>query len=237
MYYLDLGKWVFKLINTYRSYENLLNFVNDQDAFNTHFNNKVVYKYELENFEIISMNDYTNKKYFEDSIKETINEAIDNYSNQMIVILAAYIETIQSEFFKSLFYRHNSFIYDFISNNSEQKGYVHLNMILDSESKDEILDKLIYNAIKNITNGSLKKINERVLKITKYQIDTNLSEDIQKRIINKRNDIVHESKSIVIDDDEIKSLFDLAEKYLIELGYICKKANIPYLDQSDLLNK
>lgn len=215
----DIGKWVVKLLNTSQSYFRLLDFIYDEEAFELHTNNRIIYSGTKNNFEIIQMremDDLVTKRYLTDGLREDLEHAIDNYSNQIIVILATYLETIHSEFFQSLFSKNNKFIYNYASDSIEHRGYIKMDLILDSQSKDDMMDKLIKNAKKNILNGSLKKINEKIFKITKYQIEKKLIDDIQNKIVDRRNDIVHEAKASMIKSEEISILFDLIEKYLFE---------------------
>jgi hypothetical protein len=233
MFSFDIGKWVLKLLNTSNSYFDLLEFVNDKDAFKSHTEKRTIYSSSINSEEIIEINikDSEYKKYFIHEIKTAIEHSMENYSNQMIVILATYIETMHSEFFYSIFTKNNKLIYDYIT----EHEHVKLNLIFDSKDKDEIIDKLINIAKKNIINGSLKKINERIFKITKYKIDINLIESIQTNILDKRNLIVHESTLLIISEEELHKYFNLIEKYLIELGKACKRNGAYYIDQGNWL--
>ncbi|WP_345984365.1 hypothetical protein WCX49_06925 [Sulfurimonas sp. HSL-1656] len=231
----DIGKWVVKLINTSRSYFDLLEFVFDEDAFSTYTRKKSIYRSSPEHIGLIEVIDSVHKEYFTREIQDGIEHAIQNYSNQMIVILATYIETIHSEFFQSLFSNNNMLIYDYASTNNDHNGYIKLNFIFDADSKEEIINNLITIAKKNILNGSLRKINERIFKITKYQIDQQLIDSIQSDILDKRNAIVHESIASMIRKEDIDYYFELTEKYLFELGKACKKSGASCIDQSGWL--
>ncbi|UXC28335.1 hypothetical protein N3114_06535 [Aliarcobacter butzleri] len=233
MFSFDIGKWILKLLNTSNSYFDLLKFVNDKDAFKSHTEKRTIYSASINSEEIVKINikDSEYKTYFIHEIKTAIEHSMENYSNQMVVILATYIETMHSEFFHSIFTKNNKLIYDYITENE----HVKLNLIFDSKDKDEIIDRLINIAKKNIINGSLKKIIERIFKITKYKIDIKLIESIQKNIIDKRNLIVHESTLITINEEELHKYFNLIEKYLLELGKACKKNGAYYVDQANWL--
>ena len=233
----DIGKWVMKLITTSRSYFTLLEFVSDEHSFHSYTNQQVVYSSSKDTEELIElkMEESPHKEDFQKMISDDIEHALENYSNQLIVILATYIETMHSEFFQSLFNFNNKLIYDYLFSNSDHKDFNILNLIFDAESKDEIIEQLINKAKKNVVNGSLKKINERILKMTEYQIDKTIIDSIQLDILDNRNMIIHESKAIKIKDDEIKTYFELTEKYLFELGNACKKCGSSYVDQANWL--
>lgn len=233
----DIGKWVMKLLNTSSSYSTLLDFINDEKAFEEHTNNKNVYTTSPETGKLIVDKNSQIKEYFNQEIKNDIEQSIDIYSNQILVILATYIETIHSEFFHTLFSKNNNLMYDYISQNQEHNGYVKINLLFESNSKSEIIDKLINTAKNNVVNGSLKKINDRIFKMTKYQIDSTLINTIQSDIFDKRNLIVHEAESNKITKENIKNYFQLTENYLFELGHACKKIGAPYHDQANWLSK
>ncbi|WP_419783040.1 hypothetical protein [Malaciobacter marinus] len=99
----DIGKWVMKLLNTSSSYFTLLDFINDEKAFKEHINNKEVYNASAENGELLVHKNSQHKEYFNQEIKNDIEQSINIYTNQILVILATYIETIHSEFFHTLF--------------------------------------------------------------------------------------------------------------------------------------
>ncbi|WP_419783041.1 hypothetical protein [Malaciobacter marinus] len=99
------------------------------------------------------------------------------------------------------------------------------------------MNKLINIAKNNVVNGSLKKINDRILKMTKYQIDNKLIDTIQSDIFDKRNLIVHKAESQKISEENIQNYFQLTENYLFELGRACKKIGAPYHDQANWLDK
>ncbi|MDD2829475.1 MAG: hypothetical protein PHW18_07880 [Sulfuricurvum sp.] len=233
----DIGKWVMKLMTTSHSYFTLLEFANDKHTFHSYTNQKVIYSSSNDTDELIElkMEESPHKEDFQKMISDEIDHALENYSNQLVVILATYIETMHSEFFQSLFNYNNKLIYDYLFSNNDNKDFNILNLIFDAESKDEIIEQLINKAKKNIVNGSLKKINERILKMTEYQIDKTIIDSIQLDILDNRNMIIHESKVIKIKDDEIKIYFKLTEKYLFELGNACKKCGSSYIDQANWL--
>lgn len=233
----DIGKWVMKLMTTSQSYFTLLEFSNDQHTFHSYTNQKVVYSSSNDTDELLelSMEESPHKEDFQKMISDEIDHALENYSNQLIVILATYIETMHSEFFHSLFNYNNKLIYDYLHSNSDNKDFNILNLIFDAESKDEIIEQLISKAKKNVVNGSLKKINERIFKMTEYQIDKTIIDSIQLDILDSRNMIIHESKAINIKDNAIKTYFELTEKYLFELGNACKKCGASYADQANWL--
>lgn len=230
----DIGKWVMKLMTTSRSYFTLLEFTNDEHTFHSYTNQKVVYSSSNDTVELIElkMEKSPHKEDFQQMIFDDIEHSLENYSNQLIVILATYIETMHSEFFQSLFNHNNKLIYDYLFSNNEYKELNILNLIFEAESKNEIIEQLISKAKKNVVNGSLKKINDRILKITEYQIEKKIIDSIQLNIIDNRNMIIHESKNIKIKDEEIKSYFELTEQYLFELGNACKKYGSSYIDQA-----
>jgi len=137
----DIGKWVLKLLNTSNAYYDLLIFVNDKDAFTKHAHKRELYHSKSGDIEIIAIEDSIHKENFIKVIQEGIEHSIDNYSNQMIVILATYIETIHSEFFETVFSNNHKLIYDYVSQNNNDSGYVKLNLIFESKTKDEIINK------------------------------------------------------------------------------------------------
>lgn len=234
--YFDIGKWVMKLIYTNNSYSTLLEFTNDNDTFDTYMHNKSVY-IGSEDGELIVNEDQSSKVHFANELKNEVLHAIENYSNQMVIILATYIETMHSDFFESIFIKNNKLIYQYASDSPDKKGYVKVNLIIDSNSKDEIINRLIIVAKKNIVNGSLEKINQKIKTITKYQIDTKLAKEVQLNILNKRNMIIHEAASPMINKNDIDYYFELVEKYLFELGSAAKKYKAPIIDQSNWLNE
>jgi len=233
----DIGKWVMKLLETTGSYRDLVNFVNDKEAFLKHAHQKKIYcaTEDDNNIEIVSIKDSEHKEDFIQVIQEGIEHSIDNYSNQMVVILATYIETIHSDFFRALFTNNPQLIYNHISQNNSHPGYVHLNLILESKSRDEIIDNLIIHAVKNISTGSLRKVNEKIYKITNYNIDKNLIKSMQVNILDKRNNIVHENKLSRITQENIEDYFELVHNYILSLAKACEKNNIPYIDQANWL--
>ncbi|NOQ31046.1 MAG: hypothetical protein GQ570_08000 [Helicobacteraceae bacterium] len=237
MYDFDIGKWVVKLMDTSHSYFTLLKFVNDKDAFSSHTDNLRIYTTSSDDNELIIQKDSIHKEYFTSEMKKNIEQAVESYSNQMLVILATYIETINLEFFETLFTKNNQLIFDYTTNNDEHNGYIKLNLLFDSNSKDEIIQKLILTSKNNAVNGSLKRVSERIFKLTKYQISKKLIDSIQSEIFDKRNSIVHESENHMIKKENIESYFQLTEKYLFELGKACKKIGAPYLDQANWLEK
>jgi len=232
MYSFDIGKWVMKLIYSSSSFMTLIDFSRDKDAFNAYMNNLSFYKYENDG-SIMESDDITVKKSFEKNLKEEVEHSLQNYSNQTIVMLSTYIETMHSEFFEGVFRKNNQFIYEYVSDSKDKKGFIRLNLIFESESKEEIIDNLIIQAKKNVVNGSLERINQRIFKLTKYKIDKQLIQDIQLNILDKRNNIVHEASSPMIEKEEITLYFGLVEKYLFELGRACKKSGVLYDNQGD----
>ena len=232
MYSFDIGKWIMKLMYSSSSFFTLLDFARDKDAFTAYMNNLSVYKYSNDG-SVIEHNDTLIKNSFAKELKKEVEHSLENYSNQIIVILSTYIETIHSEFFEGVFRKNNQFIYEYISDSKKKKGYIRLNLIFESKSKDEIIDYLIIQAKKNVVNGSLEKINQRIFKLTKYKIEKQLIKEIQLNILDKRNSIVHEANSPMIEKEEIKLYFELVEKYLLELGRACKKSGILYDNQGN----
>ncbi|WP_455756781.1 hypothetical protein [Sulfurimonas sp.] len=235
MFSFDLGKWIIKLIETSNSYFTLLELLNDKDAFNTYFNKKTVYDSTVQAH--INITNSKAREMFKESTYNDVQHALDIYSNQLIVLLATYIETINSEFFQAVFEQNNRLIYDYVSQSDNNKGLINLNLIFDYKSKNEIIEQLIIKAKKNIVNGSLKKISERILKTTKYKINDKLISSLQIGIFDKRNAIVHESKSIIVKQEDIHLYFQLIDKYLLELGKACLKSNTNYYDPTNLLQQ
>lgn len=232
----DMGKWTIKLLNINSVYKALDCYVSDEKALGMHINNYDIYKFEDGDDDIkkLKLSEFEYKDDFYANIKMDIESSFEFYSSQIIVLLATYLENINIEFFENIFINKNELIHNFIE--SEKKGYIKLDLVLKSVSKDEIINELINIAKKNAVNGSFEKIRERIFQLTKYNIDKKLIELIQKNILDKRNSIIHESTSFKMKSDKITECINLVENYLIVLGTVCKEKSLPYNDPANLLN-
>ena len=76
----DIGKWVMKLLNTSSSYFILLDFINDEKAFEEHANNKNIYSASSETGKLIINKNSQHKEYFIQEIKNDIEQSINTYS-------------------------------------------------------------------------------------------------------------------------------------------------------------
>lgn len=231
----DMGKWTLKLLNINSVYKALSYYVNDEKALGMHINDYQIYRFDTGDNEMksLKLSESEDKDEFYNNIKMDIESSFEIYSTHTIVLLATYLENMNIEFFENLFNQRNELIYNYLDN--EKKGYIKLDLILKSENKDEIINELISTAKKNVANGSLVKIAERINQLTKFNIDNNLIKSIQSNILDRRNSIIHESTGFLIEEEYIVKCINDIENYLIALGKATRKMSLPYLDQANLL--
>jgi hypothetical protein len=231
----DMGKWTLKLLNINGVYKALSYYVNDEKALDVHINDYQIYRFDESNdIKCLKLSESENKDEFYNNIKMDIESSFEIYSTHTIVLLATYLENMNMEFFENLFNQRNELILNYLDN--EKKGYIKLDLILKSENKEEVIRKLISTAKKNVSNGSLAKIAERINKLTKFNIDSSLIKSIQSNILDRRNSIIHESESFLIEEDDIVNCINDIENYLVALGKASKKMSLPYIDQANLLD-
>lgn len=231
----DMGKWTLKLLNINGVYKALSYYVNDEKALDVHINDYQIYRFdESDDIKCLKLSESENKDEFYNNIKMDIESSFEIYSTHTIVLLATYLENMNMEFFENLFNQRNELILNYLDN--EKKGYIKLDLILKSENKEEVIRKLISTAKKNVSNGSLAKIAERINKLTKFNIDSSLIKSIQSNILDRRNSIIHESESFLIEEEDIVNCINDIENYLVALGKASKKMSLPYIDQANLLD-
>ena len=201
-----------------------------------HINNYQIYRFDEgdDDMKSLKLSESENKDEFYNNIKMDIESSFEIYSTHTIVLLATYLENMNMEFFENLFNQRNELIYNYLGN--EKKGYIKLDLILKSENKEEIIRELISTAKKNVSNGSLVKIAERINQLTKYNIDSSLIKSIQSNILDRRNLIIHESAGFLIEEKDIVNCINDIENYLVALGKASKKMSLPYIDQANLLD-
>jgi hypothetical protein len=233
----DLGKWLAQLLKTNAQYKRLRSFVLDAEAFSEHVR-KIGFVDHENDYSIKAIDDPNLKKIVEDSTKEELYDSLSHYARLMIVTYATYMEAMISEFFNNIFLQKPECMYDYLNDESARvgKGYIKLNDILQADSLEEAKSNLAVRAVKNAVNGPISVISKRITKLSKYNIDSELIEKVD-RIFVDRNLIIHEAEDIKISYSDISDVWETANDLLKELGNICKSMNVQYSDPAFLIDE
>jgi hypothetical protein len=151
------------------------------------------------------------------------------FDRQTIVLLNTYLELMLKEFFKSFFCEHHSHMYDYIqaefSIGQSQKGFVSLKKIIETKSKQELISKLADEATSNVMAYKFSSILGILEKLTKEKIHEEIRDGLLK-IVEKRNQIVHEHNQEKLEKSFIEKAISDYDKFIVFLIKVAKKNNI-----------
>ncbi len=234
----DIGDWQGRFIFTPSYYVKVVSILKDNEIINKSFEGIVVVN---ENGETSDIPDWAKHHLFEHH-KQEINLGAEIFSQQMIIVVSTYIESLVQEFCEVLFIRHPKRMYSYLVLSDDKnekttiKGQVSLKMIVAKTSKEELIRELAKQAAKELISKSWKKAFDEINNISgKRKISTSIKKEILK-ILELRNKIIHENASFDIDEGIVNKAFTDAGVLLEELANILKDNNVPYSDPGYLID-
>lgn len=114
-------------------------------------------------------------------------------------------------------------------------GYIKVTEVFSYDALSDLITDLAARGAKNAASGSPSLIFRRVRSLTKCDIPNELERKIVK-LIEKRNEIVHDIKEYPIDAVDIEGAYETLQELLKKLGLITRDLNLPLFDPGSLLS-
>nr|WP_306220810.1 HEPN domain-containing protein [Cohnella sp. WQ 127256] len=217
------------------NYENLLDYINDDDALRI-FTNKMGYRINDDGgYEHIPL-DSEDRGDWHKYTKSNLTQTVNVMNNQIIVYMATIVETSMYDFFLCIFKKEPNRILSLtqlFDDGIADLGFS-FSDFLKYESKDDYINEMANRASQKCNSGKIKSVFKRIKDITGLQIPNTISNAIIE-LVRLRNEIVHERITHDLKYDILKSYSDELEKLLFSLAIKVYELNINVNDPGDLL--
>jgi hypothetical protein len=236
------NKWATELYRVIQAYWHIQFFLTNQDAISEYIkihkapqpinpddsNSQLTTKDALE--ALIDEQKHENPHMIimtEREIAENLQESINIYNRQMVVLIATLIEQVIRDFLKAAFIAHPERMYTFLIDDGGHHGMVSLKLITKAKSLtdliNELSDQATYNAMKGRFEIQLNNITNVVkAAVVPDEIKTQLIETMEMR-----NRIVHEASHEDITQDDLHNIFDTCIELLVFFNATANKNGIP----------
>jgi hypothetical protein len=161
-----------------------------------------------------------------EEIKANLQHAEQFYNRQMVVVAATYIELILRDFLRVVFCKFPERMHNYLDEGNGSKGLISLKLITKASSLIELLHDLSEQAASNALKGRFKAQLNNLTRIIREQ---ELTQELQCkliRIVEKRNQIVHDASKEQLINDEVRRTFDTCFELLRSLANIALKCEI-----------
>ncbi|MGM8226624.1 hypothetical protein ACSV5M_08575 [Cellvibrio sp. ARAG 10.3] len=228
----DIGKWLGRILYEPGYYSDLCQYVKSDEHLNSHLESRTIFSFEDGEKKISDLNPEF-KKHLVDGLASSVVSAVDTLSTQMIVVAVTLTEGIMSEFLESLFCKKPERMHDFLAHGNV-RGVIPMSIILESDSKQEIIAKLAKICSAKAMEGKFEKSISRIESLS----NSHLGHEIKNKLIElarKRNQIIHEAKMLGIEESDVKQAYDLMYSFLRWLGIAAVKNGVPVYDPGGLV--
>lgn len=235
----NIDNWNGLLLGTSDSYRQLKDYVENEEAKEKHLHSISITHINSDKSASIksTVAEYKNEA-LNTYLLNQIDRAFFHYSNQMIVLLASYLEIIIKEYFEILFYYYPDKMYKYLctDQNDKQKKTIDIQEALNFDSIEELKIKIADESATKASKGKIKVVLNRINIICGNIINKNLIEKFD-RLVDKRNKIVHELDLTEILDKEIYGNRECLFELLKVLGTYLKSNNILIIDKGGIVSK
>jgi hypothetical protein len=171
-----------------------------------------------------------------DAYIDSVKDAYNSYKRQMIVLIVAYLEGLITDFLWCIFVAHPSRMYDYLADGTEKssKGKIDLKDVIDSESKDVLIDRLATRAASNVMKGRFDATLNSLQKVTRLDLNDPLRNALCA-LNEQRNRIVHEASPEIVASQQVRKNLEYLEKMLVYLGQAALSNQVEVIDPTNLV--
>lgn len=228
----NVGKWKAEIIEILNSYNAFQNLIQDEDTLSFYVNKMSIVSWRDDSFPVNASLDVDTQ--LRSSEISAIKDANQIYRRQMIVLIETHLEAIISDFLECVFFVYPTRMYEYLNteNNVILKGKIDLKEILEADSKDALIYRLISRATNIATKGKFKTALNNLERITKQQISANLSKNLNS-MVEQRNRIVHEAGNDAFTNEQVHENINYLFCFLGELREIAEKIKVEVNDPTE----
>lgn len=211
--------WKWKSLEDYIAFKEMHDFVNNQQAMETHKNSMtyVVLAPELHE-------DNTGQK-LRNHKADSIIASLDHFASQTLVSLCTTYEVASKDFFKNLFIKHPQFMNDYVGE-GKNRGAIKLNDLIESGGYETFIEAISENSSSVASKGKYGDVLIRASKLCKSQVDEGVVKKINS-LQAKRNKIVHEKNMTHFSLEDIESAQNLVAQVIEVLCEFGLKKDVP----------
>lgn len=226
----DIGKWLGKILYEPGNFEILYDFATSEKHLTDHIvNREIIGTSGTE--KIADLSDVF-REVFITSFSSSVSSALETLCNNMNVIAVAFIEGMTKEFVVSLFVKHPERMHKYLGSSSS--GVVSLKTINKAKSKEDLILELSQIASSSLLKGKFTTNLRNLEEVAKCSIPDELKEKLIK-IVEFRNEFVHEVKIKALNDKDVKATFDTVYEFLTWIGKSAIEQNVPVYDPANLV--
>ena len=226
----DVGKWLGKIIFESGNFQALYEYSSNEKYLMEYIGNREIMGSKGK--ERISNLSSSYKDSIVDSLSSSVREALETMCNNMNVIAVAFLEGMMKELAVSVFVKHPVRMYKYIGEN--EAGSVSLKLILNEETKEALILNLANMAASTLLKGKFSSNIKNLEEITKSTVPESLKKCLIK-IVQHRNEFVHESKVKTLTNLDVKKNFDDVYEFLKWMGIAALSQNVPVDDPANLV--
>ncbi|MDO9319449.1 MAG: hypothetical protein Q7V56_14805 [Gammaproteobacteria bacterium] len=215
----DLDHWEWKCLEDFGSYQDIHDFVGNQQAVDAH-------KSSMTYFAIDPASHPENTDALLRTETEVrIKKSLFHFASSSIVSLCTTYEVASKQFFKCLFVNHPMFMYDFIGAES-RRGTIKLKDVVEARNYGKVIEDAANNAASAATKGKYSDILKRAAKLCDAQTNEQLVNQIDT-IQRLRNRIVHEKESSSFGVKDVGEAHQHIAQAIENLGHFAIKMDVP----------
>lgn len=228
----DIGKWLGRIVIEPGNYQSLYEFAESKPHLDSHTYSRSVISGEGDIKTVADMDDVI-KGHVVATFTSSVQDALDTFSSQMIVLAFAFFEGMTQEFVQAVFAVHPERMHSFLTAGGKQ-GLVCFKVITEHRSREDIVAALAKEASNTLLEGKLEKNLERLEVISKASIPAELKADLL-RISKDRNRIVHEAHVPSLGMQDVMDTFGRLHDLLNWYGAVAEKQGVPVNDPAGLM--
>ena len=155
----------------------------------------------------------------------------------MVVVAVTYAELIIEGFYYALFSAHPKRMNSYLAADGKGKATLDLNEIIDTESREKLIENLVKRAANRATKGELNEIVGRIVRDSKVQYDRHSFIDDLQSLEAHRNKIAHEVMFDEIKVEQVINYFGLIMYMLYVLAEAAILYQLTVVDDGNLIHE
>ncbi|MDP3272027.1 MAG: hypothetical protein U1D69_06870 [Polynucleobacter sp.] len=205
--------WKWKALEDYIAYKELHEFVNNEAALNAHLGS-----YRLDALAPNLFNEEHTNGLLADK-RSAIDQAFSHQASLTLISLCTTYEVMLRDFLVHLFIKSPLKLFDFIGTD-QAKGHVSLREVVESESHDQLIERLACRGASVASKGKYGQALSRAASLAGTQVDAKQIEALNE-LQTTRNRVVHDRLRGSSGFDEVKwahTTVDAAIEAVCEIG-------------------